>query len=88
MAETAFARRKEIRLHLDHMSGFRPLNSGRSLFGLGYKCPKYTPLFDISANVPVPVRLKHAKFSSLQTMHLLLRDGQKWQEPCEARERH
>ena len=45
MAEIAFARRKEIRLHLDHMSGFRPLKSGRSLFGLGYKCPEYTPLF-------------------------------------------
>ena len=45
MAEIAFAGRKEIRMHLDHMSGFRPLKSGRSLFGLGYKCPEYTPLF-------------------------------------------
>lgn len=32
------------------MSGFWPLKLGRSLFGLGYRCLKYTPLFVATAS--------------------------------------
>ena len=73
MAEIVFARRKDIRVHLDHMSGFRPMNAGRSLFGLGYKCPKYTPLFVVEAMLSVlSPFVRHFFLPSLSALHTAL----------------